>query len=356
MFAEAVDEVGLPPGVFQLVLGRADEIAARVAGEPHLPQDQLHRLDGSRPAADRRRGRGRIKKLSLELGGHAPLLVFADADLDQAVQGTIIAKFRNTGQSCIAANRVYVNAARTSGVRRAARQDPALKVGNGLEDGVEIGPLIDRRALDQALDHVARGGRRDARSLCGGRPWDGAGGGAGGYVSEPTILSTCPAAARRASARRPSPRCCPVCVFDEESGGRRRRQQHALRTGGLRLHPRSVAQVWRLAESLEAGTDRHQRFGAHHQPMSLRRRQGERLGTRVGQRGTRRLPRDQAHFVGGTGVRVQSLIHRHGVGGDVCIPVCYLKKNPEMNSTSAAQKGARLFSPRGRRFRRRRRG
>ena len=96
----------MPKGVFQVVWGRP-VVRRGIPGEPALPQDDLHRLDGSRPGAHRNAAAS-IKPLSLELGGNAPLLVFDDADLDVAVEGALLAKFRNTGQSCIAANRVFV--------------------------------------------------------------------------------------------------------------------------------------------------------------------------------------------------------------------------------------------------------
>ncbi len=106
-FAEAVHEAELPPGVFQLVVGRSDEIAAEMLENPLCRKISF---TGSTEVGREliRGAAAQITKLSLELGGHVPVLVFEDADLDAAVQGTLIAKFRNTGQSCIAANRVYV--------------------------------------------------------------------------------------------------------------------------------------------------------------------------------------------------------------------------------------------------------
>ncbi len=158
MLAEAVAEVGLPPGVFQLVLGRSAEIGAEMLENPLCRKITF---TGSTEVGRQliRGAAGSITKLSLELGGHAPVLVFEDADLEQAVQGTMIAKFRNTGQSCIAANRVYVQRSIADqfipALVEAARK---LKVGNGLDEGVEIGPLINEAGSEAGLG-AYRGGQ-----------------------------------------------------------------------------------------------------------------------------------------------------------------------------------------------------
>ena len=155
LFAECVHAAGLPAGVFQIVLGPAAEIAAELLANPICRKISF---PGSTPE-----GKGLIEGaaktctlLSLELGGNAPVIVFDDADLDTAVEGTYMAKFRNTGQSCIAANRIYVQ----RGVydhflaglaAKLARQ----KVGHGLEAGVEFGAMIDEGALQSlSLIHI----------------------------------------------------------------------------------------------------------------------------------------------------------------------------------------------------------
>ncbi len=248
MFAEAAHEVGLPPGVFQLVAGRADEIAAELLENPLCRKISF---TGSTEVGRRLIAGAalQIKKLSLELGGHAPVLVFADADLDQAVQGTIIAKFRNTGQSCIAANRLYVQRSISDAfVERLVAKTRALKVGSGLDDGVEIGPLINRQALDQALAHIAEAVSRGARVACGGRRWDG---GPEGWFLEPTILLDVPRDARCLREETFAP-VAPVCLFDDEAEAIREANNTPY---GLAAYAftRDVSRVWRLAESLEAG-------------------------------------------------------------------------------------------------------
>lgn len=249
MFAEAVDQAGLPPGVFQLVAGRAADIAAE------LLENTICRkitFTGSTEVGRRliEGAAGQIKKLSLELGGHAPVLVFADADLDLAVEGAILTKFRNTGQSCIAANRVYVERSIYEPfLQRLLARTKALKIGNGLDDGVEIGPLINAAALKHALAHIRDAVAGGARILCGGERWSGS---HGGYFLQPTLLVDVPAAAACMREETFAP-VLPVCVFDDESQAIRAANDTPY---GLAAYAftRDLSRIWRLAENLEAGT------------------------------------------------------------------------------------------------------
>jgi succinate-semialdehyde dehydrogenase/glutarate-semialdehyde dehydrogenase len=184
------------------------------------------------------------------LGGQAPVLVFADADLDQAVQGTLMAKFRNTGQSCIAANRVYVQrAVFPQFLELLVARTRALRLGHGLQEGVEIGPLIDAHALDQALEHIRQAVAGGARVLCGGRRWPDE---PRGWFLEPTILADVPPGALCLRAETFAP-IAPVCVFDDEAEAVRQANDTEY---GLAAYAftRDMSRVWRLAESLEAGT------------------------------------------------------------------------------------------------------
>lgn len=248
MLAEAVDEAGLPPGVFQLVAGKASQIGAEMLAHPLCRKISF---TGSTEVGKQLicGAAENVTKLSLELGGHAPVLVFEDADLDQAVQGTLMAKFRNTGQSCIAANRLYVQRS------IADRFIPALvegtkhlKVGPGLEDGVEIGPLIDGPALENALLHVEEAVGRGARVLCGGRRWEGG----AGYFLEPTLLSDVPDDARCMCDETFAP-VLPLCLFDDEVEAieKANRTRYGL---AAYVFTRDLSRSWRLAEALEAGT------------------------------------------------------------------------------------------------------
>jgi len=248
LLAEAVEEAELPPGVFQLVAGRASDIGAELLENSvcrkitFTGSTEVGRLliQGARDS---------IKKLSLELGGHAPVLVFDDADLDQAVEGTLMAKFRNTGQSCIAANRVYVaRSLYDRFVDLLVEKARALKLGNGLDDGVEVGPLIDEKALDHALGQVAEAEAQGARVLCGGKRWEGA----KGFFLEPTILVDVPPDSPCMCDETFAP-VAPVAAFDSEEEAIAR--ANATRYGlAAYAFTNDLSRAWRLAESLEAGT------------------------------------------------------------------------------------------------------
>ncbi len=248
LLAEAVHEAGLPAGVFQLVVGESAEIGAEMLENPLCRKITF---TGSTEVGRQliRQAGDSVKKLSLELGGHAPVLVFDDADLDQAVNGTLIAKFRNTGQSCIAANRIYVQRSISEQfipalVKGAGR----LKVGNGLEEGVEIGPLINEKALRQAMEHIEQAKSLGAKVLCGGKPWKGG----AGYFLEPTILTDVPADALCMREETFAP-AIPVNVFDEEDEAieKANATEYGLASYAF---TRDMSRMWRLAESLEAGT------------------------------------------------------------------------------------------------------
>jgi succinate-semialdehyde dehydrogenase/glutarate-semialdehyde dehydrogenase len=248
MLAEAFDEAGLPPGVFQLVVGKASEIGAEMLENPACRKISF--TGSTAVGKELIRGAAQtVTRLSLELGGHAPVLIFDDADLDAAVEGTVIAKYRNTGQSCIAANRVYVQRSIAEKFIPAMVEAVGkLKVGDGLEDGVEIGPLIDQQALDHALEQIDEAVRRGAKVLVGGKRWAGA----AGFFLEPTVLADVPddAACMREETFAPA---VPVCVFDDEAEAIRKANDTRY---GLAAYAftRDLSRMWRLAEGLEAGT------------------------------------------------------------------------------------------------------
>lgn len=246
--AEAVHEAGLAPGVFQVVVGDADSIVGEFLNSPICRKITF---TGS-TAVGRQLIRGacqQLPKLSLELGGHAPVLVFEDADLHQAVEGTLVAKFRNTGQSCIAANRVYVHRSIVDQfVARLVERTRSLRIGNGLDEGVEIGPLISQQALEHALNQIEEAVQGGAKVLCGGRRW----GTGPGFFLEPTILVDVPDTAQCLHEESFAP-LLPVAAFDTEAEAVQR--ANASRYGlAAYAFTRDISRVWRLAESLEAGT------------------------------------------------------------------------------------------------------
>ncbi|MFN7137886.1 MAG: NAD-dependent succinate-semialdehyde dehydrogenase [Limisphaerales bacterium] len=187
MFAEACAAAKLPAGVFQLVCGSASEIAGEFLENPLVRKISF---TGSTEVGQKLiTGAAKlVKPLSLELGGLAPFLVFDDADLDRAVEGALLAKFRNTGQSCIAANRIYVQRGIYDRfVQRFVEATGALKVGDVMDPEVQIGALIDEAGIRKAVEHVEDAVRGGAKVLCGGKR-----SGQPGFFFEPTVLTDVP--------------------------------------------------------------------------------------------------------------------------------------------------------------------
>ena len=245
-FAECAHAAQLPKGVLQVVCGPSDQF-----GEEFLANPLCRKVTftGSTEVGQVliRNAAASVKPLSLELGGNAPLLVFDDADLKVAVDGALLAKMRNTGQSCIAANRFFVQRAIYERFLEAfTARVKSLKAGEFSEPGVEIGPLIDAAALRHALDLVQDARRRGARVLCGGGRME-----RKGYFFEPTVLADVPAAAlcRREEIFAP---VAPVAAFDSEDEAIRLANDTAHGLSAY-VFTRDMSRMFRLAEQLEAG-------------------------------------------------------------------------------------------------------
>ncbi len=161
-------EAGVPAGVLQVITGEPAAIGAEFLG--HRAVRKLSFTGSTEVGQLLVRGSAtNLTRLSLELGGHAPFIVFADADLDRAVEGAIASKFRNAGQTCVCANRIYVEAGIAEEFSaRLARAAAALVVGDGLAEGTQIGPLIEESAVAKAIAHIEDARQRGARVLCGG--------------------------------------------------------------------------------------------------------------------------------------------------------------------------------------------
>lgn len=174
LIAEIIQEAGLPPGVVNVVTTR-DPAAV---GREFLSNRLVRKISftGSTEVGKylAQGAAAQMKRVSMELGGHAPFIVFEDADLDAAVQGAVISKFRNAGQTCICANRIYVQESVADAfAERLVEAVRRLRVGNGLEDGTSVGPLIDEAAFIKVEEHVSDARRRGARVLTGGHRMSG---------------------------------------------------------------------------------------------------------------------------------------------------------------------------------------
>lgn len=246
-FAEAVEAAGLPAGVFQVVIGKASEIAAEFLENPLCRKVSF---TGSTEVGQSliRGAASQITPLSLELGGHAPAIVFDDADLDRAVEQVAIAKFRNTGQSCIAANRIYVqDGIYAEFCRRFVAKAKSLPVGNGLESGVEIGAMIDGAALGKAREHIRDAIDRGAELACGGEQV-----GERGWFLQPTVLLNVPDSALCMREETFAP-VAPVTRFKDESEVVARANASPYGLCGYAF-TRDLDRAFRLMESLEVGT------------------------------------------------------------------------------------------------------
>jgi succinate-semialdehyde dehydrogenase/glutarate-semialdehyde dehydrogenase len=188
-----------------------------------------------------------VKKVSMELGGNAPFIVFDDADLDAAVEGAMMSKFRNTGQTCVCANRLIVQ----DGVYEAFAEKLAvavrkLKVGNGLEEGVNQGPLIDTGAIEKVEEHVADALGKGARVVVGGKRHD-----LGGTFYQPTVLAdvTNKMAVAREETFGP---VAPLFRFktDDEAIAMANDTEFGL---AAYFYARDLGRVWRVAEAIESG-------------------------------------------------------------------------------------------------------
>jgi succinate-semialdehyde dehydrogenase/glutarate-semialdehyde dehydrogenase len=246
-FAECVHAAKLPAGVFQLVMGSARQI-----GEEMLTNPICRKITftGSTEVGQEliRGAAAQVKRLSLELGGHAPVLVFDDVDLAKAVEGALAAKFRNTGQSCIAANRIYVQAGIYDRfVDAFVARVKSLKTANGMEAGVDIGPLVNQQGLDAALAQIDDAIRAGAKVLCGGKRL-----GTKGFFLAPTVLVDVreQAVCMREETFAP---VAPLVMFDSDEQGIEQANKSPY---GLSAYAftRSLERAWKVMERLEAGT------------------------------------------------------------------------------------------------------
>jgi succinate-semialdehyde dehydrogenase/glutarate-semialdehyde dehydrogenase len=245
-FAEACHAAKLPRGLFQLVAGSASEIAGEFLQNPLVRKISF---TGSTEVGRQliAGAAAQVKMLSLELGGLNPVLVFDDADLEKAVEGAMLAKFRNTGQSCIAANRIYVQRGIYDRfVNLLAEKTRLLKVGDGMEPDVQIGPLIDDNAVTKAAEHVQDAVKRGARVLCGGNALDRA-----GHFFAATVLAGVPKGSLCMSEETFAP-VAPVAEFETESEAIEAANSSPFGLAAY-IFTRDLSRAFHLMEQVEAG-------------------------------------------------------------------------------------------------------
>ncbi|MEM8916812.1 MAG: NAD-dependent succinate-semialdehyde dehydrogenase, partial [Pseudomonadota bacterium] len=244
--AVLAERAGIPGGIFSVVTGSSSAIGGEMTSNPTV---RKLTFTGSTEVGKMllAQSAGTVKKVSMELGGNAPFIVFDDADIDAAVEGAMISKFRNTGQTCVCANRFYVQ----EGVYDAFSEKFAsaveeLKVANGFEDGTTQGPLIDMAAVEKVEEHIAEAVGRGARVATGGERHA-----SGGTFFQPTLMVDVPHDAQIAREETFGP-LAPIFKFstDDEAVALANNTEFGL---AAYFYSRDIGRIWRVAEQLEYG-------------------------------------------------------------------------------------------------------
>jgi succinate-semialdehyde dehydrogenase/glutarate-semialdehyde dehydrogenase len=243
---ELAERAGIPKGVLSVVTGASGPIGKELTTNPIV---RKFTFTGSTEVGKQLMAQcaSTVKKVSLELGGNAPFIVFDDADIDAALEGAMASKFRNTGQTCVCANRIYVQ----EGVydefaRKLGAKVAAMKIGNGLEEGVMQGPLIDMKAVEKVEEHIADALGKGARVVTGGKRHA-----KGGTFFEPTVLTDVKTSMKVTHEETFGP-VAPLFRFKTE--------QELIKLAndteyGLAsyFYSRDIGRIWRVAEALEYG-------------------------------------------------------------------------------------------------------
>jgi succinate-semialdehyde dehydrogenase/glutarate-semialdehyde dehydrogenase len=243
---ELAERAGIPKGVISVVTGSAGPIGKELTTNPIVRKftftgsTEIGKLLMEQCAST-------VKKVSLELGGNAPFIVFDDADIDSAVEGAMASKFRNTGQTCVCANRIFVQ----EGVyeqfaKKLADKVSAMKVGNGLENGVVQGPLIDMKAVEKVEEHITDALEKGARVVTGGKRHE-----KGGQFFQPTVLADVNTKMKVTHEETFGP-VAPLYRFktEEELLKLANDTEYGL---AAYFYSRDIGRVWRVAEGIESG-------------------------------------------------------------------------------------------------------
>jgi succinate-semialdehyde dehydrogenase/glutarate-semialdehyde dehydrogenase len=244
--AELADRAGIPKGVFNVITGKATAIGKELTSNPDVRMltftgsTEIGRILMAQCAPT-------IKKLGLELGGNAPFLVFDDADLDKAVAGAMASKYRNAGQTCVCANRIYVQeGVYDAFAQKLAAEVKKMKVGPGTEQGVTTGPLINKAAVEKVEEHMADALKHGASVLTGGKRHA-----LGGNFFEPTILTGVTAQMMVAREETFGP-VAPLFRFKTEEDVIAQANDTPFGLAAY-FYSRDIGRVWRVAEALECG-------------------------------------------------------------------------------------------------------
>ncbi|MEX2629349.1 MAG: NADP-dependent succinate-semialdehyde dehydrogenase [Tistlia sp.] len=243
---ELAERAGIPKGVINVVTGSASEIGGELTSNPIVRKISF---TGSTEVGKIliKQSAETVKKLSMELGGNAPFLVFDDADLDAAVEGAMASKYRNAGQTCVCANRILVQ----DGVYEAFAEKLAakvreLKVGNGVEEGVAQGPLIDMAAVEKVEEHIADAVAKGAKVVVGGKRHA-----LGGSFFEPTVLTGVTTEMKVTREETFGP-VAPLFRFSDDAEGIAMANDTEFGLASY-FFARDMGRVWRVSEGLESG-------------------------------------------------------------------------------------------------------
>lgn len=244
--AELAERAGVPQGVFNVVTGRSSVVGGELTANPKVRKLSF---TGSTEVGKvlLEACAKTVKKVSMELGGNAPFIVFEDADLEQAVAGVMASKFRNTGQTCVCANRIFVHdKIYEDFADRLAVAVNAQQVGNGLEDGVTLGPLINAAAVEKVEQHIDDAKAKGAKVRLGGQRHA-----LQGNFFQPTILTDVSPDSLLMNDETFGP-VAPLLRFTDERDVIRQANDTSLGLASY-FYTRDVARVWRVAGALECG-------------------------------------------------------------------------------------------------------
>lgn len=244
--AELAERAGVPKGVLSILTGSSTAIGGEMTSNPIV---RKLTFTGSTEVGSKLMAQcaPTIKKVSLELGGNAPFIVFDDADLDAAVEGAMLSKYRNAGQTCVCANRLLVqDGVYDAFVEKLALKTKSLKVGNGAEAGVNVGPLIDQNAVAKVEEHVSDALAKGAKVVAGGKRHS-----LGGLFYEPTVLANVNTSMKVTKEETFGP-VAPIFRFktDEEAIAMANDTEFGLASY---FYARDIGRVWKVAEGIESG-------------------------------------------------------------------------------------------------------